>query len=278
MATHTQRSTFTQKILAYGGLAVVLLTVLIPYGYIAFTAFKPADEIFDVRWLPKVWSLDAWRYAIEFEQFHLYVYNSMIAGVGAAVLALCVAVPGAYVFGRKQFRGKDVMFYIIVMALLFPFVLLVVPFTILWVKIGLYDTMPGLWLAYQVFIIPFAIWILRAYFAELPPFLEECAMVYGCTAFKAFWRIMLPLAKPIITSLLFLAFLVGWNDFLFSNMLTTGEGPRTASVIIYVSAVGGERVEWDVLMVMTLMAGIPPVLLYILAQSQFLKTFAVRGY
>ena len=88
---------------------------------------------------------------------------------------------------------------------------------------------------------------------------------------------MLPLAKPIITSLMFLAFLVGWNDFLFSNMLTTGEGPRTASVIIYVSAVGGERVEWDVLMVMTLMAGIPPVLLYILAQGQFLKTFAVRG-
>ena len=84
---------------------------------------------------------------------------------------------------------------------------------------------------------------------------------------------MLPLAKPIITSLMFLAFLVGWNDFLFSNMLTTGEGPRTASVIIYVSAVGGERVEWDVLMVMTLMAGIPPVLLYILAQGQFLKTF-----
>ena len=277
MAASTQRSTFTQRVLAYGGLVAVLLTVLIPYGYVAFTAFKPADEIFDVRWFPKVWSLDAWRYAIEFEQFHVYIYNSFIAGVGAAVLALCVAVPGAYVFGRKQFRGKDVMFYIIVMALLFPFVLLVVPFTILWVKIGLYDTMPGLWLAYQVFIIPFAIWILRAYFAELPPFLEECAMVYGCTAFKAFWRVMLPLAKPIITSLMFLAFLVGWNDFLFSNMLTTGEGPRTASVIIYVAAVGGERVEWDVLMVMTLMAGIPPVLLYVLAQGQFLKTFAVRG-
>ena len=134
MAMYTQRSTLTQIVLGYGGLAVVLLIVLIPYSYIALTAFKPAEEIFDVRWLPRVWSLDAWRYAIEFEQFHVYIYNSMIAGLGAAVLALCVAVPGAYVFGRKQFRGKDVMFYIIVMALLFPFVLLVVPFTILWVE------------------------------------------------------------------------------------------------------------------------------------------------
>jgi ABC-type glycerol-3-phosphate transport system permease component len=98
-------------------------------------------------------------------------------------------------------------------------------------------------------------------------------MVFGCTQFQAFYRVMLPLAKPVVVSLLFLSFLIGWNDFLFSNMLTTGEGPRTASVIIYVMAVGGERVEWEVLMVLTLIAGIPPVVLYILAQRQLMKTF-----
>ena len=59
-------------------------------------------------------------------------------------------------------------------------------------------------------------------------------MVYGCTQFQAFYRVMLPLAKPVIVSVLFLAFLQGWSDFLFSNMLTTGDGPRTASVAIYV--------------------------------------------
>ncbi len=278
MAQGAGRTTLGQRLLGYMGLIVVLLIVLIPYSYIALTAFKPPGEIFEVRWLPEVWSLEAWQYAIESEHFQRYILNSLIAGLGAAILALCIAIPGAYVFGRKQFRGKDAFFYLITMALLFPFVLLVVPFTILWIKIGLYDTMPGLWIAYQVFIIPFAIWILRAYFAELPPFLEECAMVYGCTHFQAFFRIMLPLAKPMIVSLLFIAFLIGWNDFLFSNMLTTGEGPRTASVVIYVTAVGGERVEWEVLMVMTLMAGIPPVVLYILAQRQLMKTFAIRRY
>ena len=81
MPMYTQRSTLTQKVLGYGGLAAILLIVLIPYTYIALTAFKPAEEIFDVRWLPRVWSLDAWRYAIEFEQFHVYIYNSMIAGL-----------------------------------------------------------------------------------------------------------------------------------------------------------------------------------------------------
>jgi ABC-type glycerol-3-phosphate transport system permease component len=276
MAYTMDRSSIGHKVLGYSGLVLILLLVLIPYTYIAFAAFKPPGEIFEVKWLPGEWSLEAWRYTLESVRFQRYLLNSFVAGLGAAVIALFVAVPGAYIFGRKQFRGKEAFFYTITLALLFPFILLVVPMTIIWIKVGLYDTMPGLWLAYQVFIIPFALWILRGYFAELPASLEECAMVFGCTRFQAFYRVMLPLAKPVIVSLLFLSFLIGWSDFLFSNMLTTGEGPRTASVILYVTAVGGERVEWEVLMVMTLMAGIPPVILYILAQRQLMQTFAVK--
>jgi ABC-type glycerol-3-phosphate transport system permease component len=273
MAATTDRSSLAQKVLAYGGLLFALLIVLVPYSYVALSAFKPPGEIFEVKWFPDEWSLDAWRYAIESVEFHKYILNSFFAGLGAAAIALIIAVPGGYIFGRKKFKGKETLFYIIILALLFPFVLLIVPLTISWIKVGLYDTMFGLWLSYQVFIIPFGLWILRGFFEELPASLEECAMVYGCTQFQAFYRVMLPLAKPVVVSLLFLSFLIGWNDFLFSNMLTTGDGPRTASVIIYVMAVGGERVEWEVLMVLTLIAGIPPVILYILAQRQLMKTF-----
>lgn len=92
--------------------------------------------------------------------------------------------------------------------------------------------------------------------------------------FQAFYRVMLPLAKPVIISVLSLAFLQGWSDFLFSNLLTTSDGPRTASVAIYVATAGGERIEWEVLMVMTIITGIPPVLLYILAQRHLSRTFA----
>ena len=274
MATNSDdRSSLAQKILAYGGLLFALLIVLVPYSYVALSAFKPPGEIFEVKWFPEEWSLESWRYAIESVEFHKYILNSFFAGLGAAAIALLIAVPGGYIFGRKKFKGKEVLFYFIILALLFPFVLLIVPLTISWIKVGLYDTMFGLWLSYQVFIIPFGLWILRGFFEELPASLEECAMVYGCTQFQAFYRVMLPLAKPVVVSLLFLSFLIGWNDFLFSNMLTTGDGPRTASVIIYVMAVGGERVEWEVLMVLTLIAGIPPVILYILAQRQLMKTF-----
>ena len=278
MPSSNDRSTVAHKILTYSGLFFILSLVMIPFTYIGISAFKSPMEMFEVKWWPDDWSLDAWRYILFDLKFHLYLFNSFLAGLGAAVIALFVAVPGAYIFGRKQFWGKNTFFYIITLAMLFPFVLLVVPLTIIWIDIGLYDTMAGLWIAYQVFILPFGIWMLRGFFAELPPSLEECAMVYGCTQFQAFYRVMLPLAKPVIVSLLFLSFLIGWSDFLFSNMLTTGDGPRTSSVIIYNTAVGGERVEWELMMVMTLMAGIPPVILYILAQQQLMKTFAVRKH
>jgi ABC-type glycerol-3-phosphate transport system permease component len=155
---------------------------------------------------------------------------------------------------------------------------LIVPITITWIRLGLFDTFLGLWLAFQIFAVPYSMWILRGYFAQLPRYLEEAAMVYGCTQFQAFYRVMLPLAKPVIVSVLFLAFLQGWSDFLFSNMLTTGDGPRTASVAIYVATAGGERIEWELLMVMTLITGIPPVILYMLAQRHLSKTFAGAGH
>ena len=268
------RSTLAHKVLTYGALAFVLALILIPYLYVIVTAFKTPGEIYETSWIPSEISFDAWRDVFVINDFHVYLWNSLIAGIGSALLAVAISLPGAYIFARKEFPLRDPLFYMIVGTLIFPFILLIVPITITWIRLGLFDTFIGLWLAFQIFAVPYSMWILRGYFAQLPRYLEEAAMVYGCTQFQAFYKVMLPLAKPVIVSVLFLAFLQGWSDFLFSNMLTTGDGPRTASVAIYVSTAGGERVEWELLMVMTLITGIPPVILYMLAQRHLSKTFA----
>ncbi|MFO1350675.1 MAG: carbohydrate ABC transporter permease [Gammaproteobacteria bacterium] len=267
------RSTFGQKILTFLALALVLALILIPYVYVIATAFKSPAEVFEVRWWPKEFSVQAWIDAFKVNEFHRYLWNSLVSGLGAAVLAVLISVPGAYVFARKRFPWREPFFYLIVGTLIFPFILLIVPITITWIEIGLFNRFLGLWLAFQIFAVPYSMWILRGYFMQMPRFLEEAAMVYGCTQFQAFYRVILPLAKPVIVSVLFLAFLQGWSDFLFSNMLTTGDGPRTASVAIYVATAGGERIEWEALMVMTLITGIPPVILYIFAQKHIAKTF-----
>jgi ABC-type glycerol-3-phosphate transport system permease component len=267
------RSTWWEKCLTALVLAMVLALILIPYTYVIVTAFKPAGEVFDVTWFPQQFSIQAWIDVFRINDFHIYLWNSLISGLGAAVLAMIIAVPGAYIFARKDFPGREPFFYMIVGTLIFPFILLIVPITITRIKIGLFNNFLGLWLAFQIFAVPYSMWILRGYFAQMPRFLEEAAMIYGCTQFQAFYKVVLPMAKPVIISVMFLAFLQGWSDFLFSNMLTTGDGPRTASVAIYVSSAGGERIEWEVLMVMTLITGIPPVILYMLAQKHITKTF-----
>lgn len=266
-----------QKIVTWAMLLLLLAIVLIPYAYAVVTGFKPPNDIYEVSWWPSEFSLEAWHEVFGVYGFQWALWNSFVAGVGSAVLSILIAVPGAYIFARKEFRFREVFFYMIVGTLVFPFILLIVPVTITWIDLGLFNTFPGLWLAFQIFAVPYSMWILRGYFARIPRHLEEAAQVYGCTQFQAFYRVIVPLAKPVIVSVLFLSFLQGWSDFLFSNMLTTGDGPRTAAVAIYTSSSGGERVEWAPLMVMTLLAGLPPVILYMLAQRSLSKTFAGTG-
>lgn len=272
------RSGLVQKAVTWVTLLLLLAIVMIPYAYAVITGFKSPYDVYEVSWWPSEFSLDAWHEVFGVYGFHWALWHSLVAGAGSAILAILISVPGAYIFARKEFRFREIFFYMIVGTLVFPFILLIVPITITWINIGLFNTYLGLWLAFQIFAVPYSMWILRGYFARMPRHLEEAAQVYGCTQFQAFYKVIVPLAKPVIISVLFLSFLQGWSDFLFSNMLTTGDGPRTAAVAIYTSSSGGERVEWAPLMVMTLLAGIPPVILYMLAQRSLSKTFAGAGH
>ncbi len=274
MAENHTRIGLPWKAISFAILGLVLALILIPYAYIIATAFKEPGEVFEARWMPEKISLQAWTDVFAIFEFHKFLLNSLTAGLGSAALAVFISLPGAYIFARKKFRLRETFFYMIVGTLVFPFILLIVPITIIWIKIGLFNTFVGLWLAFQIFSVPYCVWILRGFFAQLPPHLEEAAMVYGCTQFQAFYKVMIPLAKPVVISVLFLSFLYGWSDFLFSNMLTTGGGPQTASVAIYTATAGGERIEWEMLAVMTLIAGIPPVVVYMLAQKYLSQTFA----
>src|SRR5918996_4641932 len=185
------RSTPLQKLLTYASLTLVLALVLIPYAYVIATAFKPPSEVYEIRWWPSEISFAAWDEVFRINRFHRYLFNSLVAGLGSAILAVAIALPGAYIFARKEFTFREPFFYMIVGTLVFPFILLIVPITIAWIRFGLFDTFLGLWLAFQIFAVPYSMWILRGYFARLPRHLEEAAQVYGCTQFQAFWRVML---------------------------------------------------------------------------------------
>lgn len=262
-------------VLKYAVLVVLVGMALLPFLYAFSVSFRtPAEFYGSPIWIPTEITFKPWQRSID--ELREPLTNSALIATGTALLSLIITIPGAYVFGRKEFPGKEAAFYTIILALLFPYILLIIPISDVWNDLGLFNTIPGMWIAYQVFVTPFAIWILRDYFEKLPANLEEAARVYGCTQFSAFTRVILPLSLPAIIAVGFLAFLTGWNDFLFSNLLTTGTGPRPAVVHLYVVTGGGERQYWAELMANILLIGTPPTVLYMVARRYLTSAFAVN--
>ncbi|MFB6087184.1 MAG: carbohydrate ABC transporter permease [Haloarculaceae archaeon] len=262
-------------LLKYTVIMFFTVLVLVPMIVVVSVSFWAAPEFFGTgpHIFPKEPTIKAWMTA--FEGFGDNLINSALIATGVTALALLICIPGAYVFGRQEFPGKEWGFRLIMVALLFPYILLIIPLTDTWYGLGLYNTIPGLILAYQVFVTPFAIWILRDFFEDLPANLEEAAQVYGCSQWQAFYKVILPLSLPAVMATGFLAFLVGWNDFLFSNMLTTGTGPRPAVVSLYLATVGGETRYWGLVMAQALIVGTPPTVLYMIARRHLTQSFAV---
>jgi ABC-type glycerol-3-phosphate transport system permease component len=264
------------RFMTYAVITFLVMMNVVPFLFIISVSFTPPEAFFgDPSLIPANPTLEAWQSG--FAELRDNLLNSAIIATGTAVLSMAITIPGAYAFARKRFYGKKFAFYAIVTAMMFPYVLLVIPIMDIWNNLNLYNTIPGMWLAYQIFVTPFAIWILRDFFQNLPKDLEEAAQVYGCSQFSAFTRVILPLAAPGIVAVGFLAFLTGWNDFLFSNLLTTGTGPVPAVPVLYGTIGGGsgERVYWGKLMAETLIIGIPPTVLYLFARNYLESAFAV---
>ncbi|MCD2204554.1 carbohydrate ABC transporter permease [Halobacterium sp. KA-6] len=260
----------------YSVIAFLVLMNVIPLLFILSVSFMPSSEFFgSPHVIPHNPTLEAWTSG--FSELRDNLINSFLIASGTALLALAITIPGAYAFARKKFYGKKFGFYAIILAMMFPYILLVIPIMDLWNDLGLYNTIPGMILAYQVFVAPFALWVLRDFFENLPKDIEEAAQVYGCTQFTSFIRVILPLAAPGIVAVGFLAFLTGWNDFLFSNLLTTGTGPVPAVPVLYGTIGGGsgERVYWGKLMAETLIIGTPPTVLYLVARNYLEDAFTV---
>lgn len=249
--------------------AVVILTPLV---FIVTVSFMSPSEFFEpFHLIPRIPTLES--YTSAFRSIGDNLLNSFIASTGTALVTLLIAVTGGYVFARKDFPGKRIAFFGIITALMFPYVLLVVPITDMWDQLGLYNSFAGLILSFQLFVAPFALWVLRDFFENLPPNLEEAAQVYGCSEFMAFVRVVLPLSKPAIISTGFIAFVIGWQEFLFSNMLTTAQGPRPATVQLYLDTTASQITYWGQMMAETVLIAIPTIVLYFIARQSISETF-----
>ena len=193
--------------------------------------------------------------------FGVYFFNSVAAALGSALVSVTLGATCAYALSRTEFRGKQDLFFWIISTRMAPVVAVMVPLYAIFRSLDLVGSLFGLILAYTTFNLPFAIWILKGFFDNVPYAIEEAQMVDGATRLQAF-RSILPLVAPGIGAFLVLCVLFAWNDFLFASIIGSG-GAKTLPVATK-ELVQPQNIQWGSIMAAGVVTTLPMMLLGLL--------------
>ncbi|TDD95852.1 carbohydrate ABC transporter permease [Actinomadura rubrisoli] len=211
---------------------LVLLYALVPVVWIAALSFKTPRTITDGRFWPARWTLSNYRGIFDNDDFVRGLVNSIGIGVISTLIAILIGTMAAYAVARLSFPGRSAVLGLSLLIAMFPQISLVTPLFQIERRLGLFNTWPGLILPYITFALPLTIYTLSTFFKEIPWDLEKAAKMDGATPFQAFRLVIAPLAMPGVVTTAILAFIVCWNDFLFSISLTSTSRARTAPATI----------------------------------------------
>jgi multiple sugar transport system permease protein len=207
---------------------VVIVLVLIPVLWILSLSFKTPAAITDPSFIPAQWTWGNYSGILTTSQFIEPVLNSIGIGLISTAIAVLLASLAAYAVARLAFPGKRLLIGVALLIAMFPQISLVIPIFNIERALYLFNSWPGLIIPYVAFGLPMGIYILSAFFREIPWELEKAAKVDGATPFQAFTRVIAPLAAPGMVTCAILVFLFCWNEFLFAFSLTSTISSRTA--------------------------------------------------
>jgi multiple sugar transport system permease protein len=210
---------------AVGGVLIVLYTML-PVAWIVSLSFKQGDDINNQRFLPSEWTLDNYRTVFDTSLFTSALRNSIGISFIATTISVVLATFAAYAIARLEFKGKKAVLSTALAIAMFPTIALVGPLFDMWRSLGIYDTWIGLIIPYMSFTLPLSIWVLSAFFREIPWEMEQAAQVDGATSWQAFRKVIVPLAAPGVFTAAILTFFFAWNDFVFGISLTATDQAR----------------------------------------------------
>ncbi len=217
------------------GIAAVAFFALIPIVWIFMVSLKTPATVSDGAFIPNDFTLDNYTSLFQggFDSPLLRpLINSIAIAVIATVIAVTLASFTAYAIARLDFPGKNIILAGALAIAMFPQISVVGPLFDMWRTLHLYDTYPGLIIPYLTFALPLAIYILVAFFREIPWELEQAAQIDGATPWQAFRKVILPLAAPGVFTAAILVFIFAWNDFIFAITLTSSDSSRTVPAAI----------------------------------------------
>ncbi|MFD4408803.1 carbohydrate ABC transporter permease [Streptomyces sp. NPDC058476] len=254
----------------YLALLAYLVFLAFPLLWLISTAFKPARELASLHptWIPKDPTLANFRQAFDEQPLLHAGFNSLIAALGAAVIAVLIATPMAYVMARRRTLPAKAATGWVVVSQAFPFVLVIIPLFLVLKNLRLIDSMPGLIMVYVVWALPFALWMLVGYVRAVPAELEEAAAVDGAGRVRTLVSVTAPLLAPGIVATALFAFISAWNEFFFALVLLKTPEQQTLPVVL-THFIGAEGVaDLGPLAAAAFLATLPSLVVFALIQKR----------
>ena len=251
-------------------LAIWSIIVIVPFLWVVLSSLKSTKEILASPFsLPKHWSFDNYAHAWTDAGIRQFFLNTVIVVGVALVLVMLLGAMCAYVLARFTFPGSRAIYYLMLAGLTFPIFLAIVPLFFILKNIGLINTLPGLIMVYVAFALPFTVFFLYAFFRSLPDDVYEAALIDGAGEWRAFFRIMLPMARPGIAAVAIFNFLGLWNQFLLPVALNTDQDRYvlTQGMASFASQ-AGYAVDFGALFAAVVITVVPVLIVYVIFQRR----------
>ena len=269
---------------AWNTVAMVLAAVIgFPIYWMIVTAFKRSSDITTLT--PKFWpahpSLRGFSEVLHDPIFIDDMRNSAIITLSAVLVSLVIGFFGAMAIARFRFLGRKVFIFAVLIVQMIPLLALTIPMSLLLDDVHLKNSLLGVVIAYLMFSMPYTVWTLRTFIANVPRELDEAALVDGCTRWQVFYKIILPLVGPGLIATGVYAWILAWNEFVLANTLLLTNDKQTLMIYLLIfqsSPVHGA--DWSGLMAAATLTSLPVVVLFVIFQSRIsagLTAGAVKG-
>jgi ABC-type glycerol-3-phosphate transport system permease component len=261
---------FFTRSLGYAVLILLALLSIFPLVWMVFTSLRDRFDVFTGSLIPESIKFDAYEFI--FTDFHIGLYfgNSAVVTFFTVITVVSLSALAGYAFAHLNFWGREIIFVVLLGTLMVPPTVLIIPLFLQLRDFGLIDTRLGLILAYISSGLAFSVFLMRQFFKTLPTELIDAGRVDGASEFGIFWRIMLPLARPGIATVLIFQFMGTWNEFIFAATFVHTPELRNLQPAIF-SMVGRYSTNWPGLTAALTLSILPIIIVYIFMQRQFVS-------
>ena len=264
------------KFLIYTLLVFLSAVFLMPIVWVIFSSFKPAGELF--TWPPTLLgrnpSLDNYTQAFAAGDFGRWFLNTVVVSVLATVLTVIVNIMAGYVFAKYEFKGKKLLFGMVMVTLMIPLEVIMIPIFKVIVSTHMYNNLWGLII--PAVASPTAVFLVKQYYEPIPDALMEAARIDGASEMQILMRIMLPLAKPIISVLCIFSFMWRWNDYLWPKFVINSKTKYTLQLAL-ANFSGEYSVDWSSLLAMSVISMIPVLVVFLTLQKYIIGGMTAGG-